>query len=288
MSLAVAVPLGIGAAIAYGAGTAGQHTAAQAEGPAGIRGVLHLVRQPRWLMSFGGQTFGFVLQALALGAGPVVLIQPLLVLALPVSLGLSWALGGPRPRPAQYVASVAIIVGLAVFSGMVGDGGAADVPIWWVTAIMSGGALLAGAAVFRGAHGISPAIRAAVYGTVSGVWSGVVGVLLDVVAQVWLDQGITGFAHPDGLAAVISLLVVGTCSVGSAQLSFQAGALAASFPAMVVAEPVVAVIFGAVLLHERVPVSAGYAIGYAACFVLLLLASVRLAEPAASSTVRPA
>jgi hypothetical protein len=89
------------------------------------------------------------------------------------------------------------------------------------------------------------------------------------------------------LAALVSLLVVGTCSVGSAQLSFQAGALAASFPAMVVAEPVVAVIFGAALLHERVPVSAGYAVGYAACFALVLLASMRLAEPAVNAA-RPA
>jgi hypothetical protein len=153
---------------------------------------------------------------------------------------------------------------------------------------MAGGILVTGVAVFRGAKGSPAAVRAAVYGFVSGVWSGVVGVLLDVVAQVLLDHGILGFAHPDGLAALVSLLVVGTCSVGSAQLSFQAGPLAASFPTMVVAEPVVAVVLGAVLLHERVPMSAGYAIGYAACFALLLLASIRLAEPAIDSTARPA
>jgi hypothetical protein len=47
------------------------------------------------------------------------------------------------------------------------------------------------------------------------------------------------------------------------------------------------VIFGAALLHERVPVSAAYAVGYAACFALVLLASMRLAEPA-SNTAAPA
>jgi drug/metabolite transporter (DMT)-like permease len=287
MSLAVAVPLGIGAAVAFGAGTAGQHIAAHAEGrPAGVRGLPQLVREPRWLLSFGGQALGLVLQALALGAGPVVLIQPLLVLALPASLGFDWALGGPRPTRAQYIASLGMIVGLATFSALVGDGGAAAVPIWWVTAAMTGGALIAGAAVFRAVRQLSAPMRAAVYGVVSGAWSGIVGVLLDVVAQVWLDSGIAGFARPDGLAALVSLLVVGTCTIGSAQLAFQAGALAVSLPAMIAAEPVVAVILGATLLNENVPVSVGYALGYAACFALVLLASIRLAEPAFDAAQR--
>lgn len=285
MSLAIAVPLGIGAAIAFGAGTAGQYAAAHAGGGAtGVRGLPSLVREPRWLLSFGGQALGLALQALALGAGPVVLIQPLLVLALPASLGFSWALGGPRPTPGQYVASLGIIVGLTAFSAMVGAGGAAHVPIWWATAALAGGALLAGAAVFRAVRNTRAPVRAAIYGVVSGAWSGIVGVLLDVVAQVWLDRGFPGFGRPDGLAALVSLLVVGTCTIGSAQLAFQAGTLAASVPAMVSAEPAVAVILGATLLQERVPVSTGYALGYAACFALVLIGCIRLAAPTSPAT----
>lgn len=281
MSLAGAVPLGIAAALAFGAATAGQHAAAQAqEGPRGVRGLPRLVRQPRWLLAFGGQALGLVLQALALGAGPVVLVQPLLVLALPASLGFGWALGGPRPRPAHYLATLGIIVGLTVFCVLVADGGEpAVVPIWWATVAMTGGALVVGAAVFRAARRTRAPIRAAVYGVVSGAWSGLVGVLLDVVAQVWLDRGIAGFGHANGLTALISLLVMGTCTIGSAQLSYQAGALAASVPAMVAAEPVVAVILGAALLNEHVPVSAGYVLAYLVCLALVLVGSIRLAAP---------
>src|SRR5437016_860458 len=126
MSLIVAVPCGLVAATAYGAATAVQHDAAHTgTGAADALGLLRLLRDPRWLLSIGGDAIGLVFQVIALSTGPVVLIQPLLVAALPVSLLAGWALGGSRPRRADYLACLGILGGLAVFFGLIGDPGEA-------------------------------------------------------------------------------------------------------------------------------------------------------------------
>src|SRR6266540_2302627 len=127
MSLVVAVPCGVAAPVADGAATAVQHSAAHTgTGAADAIGLLRLLRDPRWLLSIGGDAIGLALQVVALSTGPVVLIQPLLVVALPVSLLAGWALDGPRPRRADYVACLGILGGLAVFFALIGDPGPAS------------------------------------------------------------------------------------------------------------------------------------------------------------------
>src|SRR6185437_1929321 len=98
MSLAVAIPCGIAAAVAYGGATAVQHSAAHTgTGEADAVGLLRLLTSPRWWLSVAGDGVGLLLQVVALATGPVVLIQPLLVLALPVSLIVGFLIGRPRP-----------------------------------------------------------------------------------------------------------------------------------------------------------------------------------------------
>jgi hypothetical protein len=277
MSLAVAIPLGIGAAVAYGAATAGQHSAAHT-GSEDTRGLLRLVRDPRWLVSMLGDVVGLVLHVLALLEGPVVLIQPLLVLALPVSLPIAWWMGGPRPTRRDYLASAGIVAALAVFFAIIGNPGPADLPhslpvlvACAVTLALSGTACVA-------VRGRSPRIRAGVYGAVAGACFGLVGVLMDAATQVWQDQGIRGFIHEPGLVTIIGLVVVGIFSNILTQISYQVGPLGTSFPANLAADPIVAVALGAVLLYENVPVTPLALVGYAACVGGIVACAIPLAN----------
>jgi hypothetical protein len=84
MSLAVAVPCGIAAAIAYGASTAAQHAEVHTgAGEIDAQGLVAMLHNPRWLLAMAGDGVGLLLQVIALSTGPVVLIQPLLILAVP-------------------------------------------------------------------------------------------------------------------------------------------------------------------------------------------------------------
>jgi drug/metabolite transporter (DMT)-like permease len=286
MSLLVAVPCGVAAAIAYGAATAVQHSAAYTgTGEANVRGLLRLLKDPRWLLSIGGDVIGLMFQVVALSTGPVVLIQPLLVLALPVSLPVGWALGGPRPQRGDYLACVGILGGLAVFFVMIGDPGqaqpltarAASLAIVIVLGLGAGACL-----AVRGRHA---ALRAGVYGGVAGAWFGAVGVLLNALATVWNEHGMSGIAAADGLVPLIGLLVVSAVGITLTQISFQIGALGASFPANKAADPVVAVLLGATLLQEHVPASPVSLLAYGGCLAVIVAGAVRLANPTQVSGV---
>jgi drug/metabolite transporter (DMT)-like permease len=280
MSLLVAVPTGVAAAIAYGASTAVQHSAAHTgTGEADTKGLLNLLRNPRWLLSVGGDAVGLTLQVIALATGPVVVIQPLLVLAVPVSLPVGRLLGGPRPRGADLLACLGIVGGLAGFFGLVGDPGAGKSLTPWPATVTIVAILLVGAAVCWLVHGRSALVRAGGYGGVAGAWFGLVGVLLNGVATIWQDHGLHAFGHAQGLVPLVGLLLVGALAMTLTQVSFQVGALGASFPANESAAPVVAVLLGALLLHERVPISALSVLGYLVALAVVVLGTIRLANP---------
>jgi drug/metabolite transporter (DMT)-like permease len=289
MSLLVAVPTGIAAAIAYGGSTAVQHSAAHTgTGAADTRGLLNLLRNPRWLLSVGGDAVGLTLQVIALSTGPVVVIQPLLVLALPVSLPVGWALGGPRPRATDLLACLAIIGGLAGFFALVGDPGSGRSLTPLPTAVTVLAFLVLGGAVCWLVRGRSATLRAGGYGGVAGALFGLVGVLLNGVATIWQDRGVHGFGDADGLVPLIALLIVGALGMTLTQISFQVGALGASFPANESTAPVVAVLLGALLLHERVPISAFTVLGYVLCLVAVVFGTIRLANPGERRASPPA
>ena len=278
MSLAVAVPCGLASALAYGVATAVQHSAAhRGTGDADVGGLVRLLRDPRWLMSIGGDAVGLVLQVIALATGPVVLIQPLLVLALPVSLPVSWALGGPRPARNDYLACASIIGGLALFFALIGDPGTGHPMTARSAAIAAVTALACGVVLCLAVRRTSPTVRALTYGAVSGAWFGLVGVMLKGCADQWLAHGLSGFGQPEGLVPLVAVLVVGASAITLLQISFQVGALSASFPANKSADPLTAVVLGAILLGERVPVGPGYLAAYLVCLVAIVLGAVQLA-----------
>ena len=92
----------------YGVSIVVQHGAAHTgTGEEDPHGLLQLLRNPRWLLAIGGDVVGFALQIAALSLGPVVLIQPLVVLMLPVALVTGSFVGGPRPTTADYISMAA-------------------------------------------------------------------------------------------------------------------------------------------------------------------------------------
>jgi hypothetical protein len=63
------------------------------------------------------------------------------------------------------------------------------------------------------------------------------------------------------------------------QMSFQVGALGATLPANLAADPTVAVVLGAVLLREHFPHSPAHLAAYAVCLAAVIAGAIRLAEP---------
>ena len=183
MTLAVAVAAGVGSALAYGAGTAGQHAAAYI-GEADAGRLADLLKNRRWLLASAGDVIGILLQLVALGSGPVVLVQPILVLSLPVAVVLRSWFGAPRPSRTDLLNCLAVIVGLALFFFLLGEPhrGARIGPAaaGWTSLV----ALVAGGLAVLVTRHKPPVPRAVVFGVVAGCWFGVVSVLIEAVASV--------------------------------------------------------------------------------------------------------
>ncbi|UQX88902.1 DMT family transporter [Jatrophihabitans telluris] len=283
-SVVLAVSAGVAAAIAYGAGTAGQHAAAYS-GRADAGRLLELLRNPRWLAATAGDGLGVLLQLIALASGPVVLVQPLLILALPVAVLLRSAFGVPAPARRELLDCFVVILGLAGFFALLGEPHRGRIIATAPAAWTAGLALVAGLALLLAMRHRAPVPRAVGFGVVAGCWFGVVSVLVEAVSVVWIAEGLEGFGDPRGLIPLVAVVVLGGGGYLLVQVGFQLGPLAASFPANLILDPVVAVVLGAVLLGEQIPLGGVKGLGYLACLAAVSWGAVRLARPPLPSGV---
>lgn len=282
MPLAVAVPFGVGSAVVYGTSIVVQHRAAQQHaddtGSASAAGLLRLARNPVWLLAIAGDFIGFLLQLVALSTGPVVVIQPLVVLMLPVSLFVSASLGWHHPRPRDYLGVVLVIGGLGVFLGLVGHpvhGHGAHPRVLAMTIALS---LAAGFVLCFAVLGRDRVLRGAMYGLVAGGFFGTIAVMVNAASHTLHHEGVHGVVLTSrGLVPIAGMILVGVAGIVLTQMSFQIGTLAATLPANLAADPFVAVVLGAVILHERLPISAGHLIAYALCLLAVILGAIQLA-----------
>jgi len=245
----LAAVLAIFAAVAFAFAATLWQRASMASGIEAGQGkaFLRLLTNWVWLLGLVAQILGVLLQAAALDRGRVAIIQPLLVTTVVWALPLGYFLTSQTVTRRHGLGAAIVVVGLAVF-GSVGDpaGGVDDAPTSdWIAAYLVIAALGIGILLFGRRGGISA--KAAVYGTVAGVLYGVSAVLMKPVVE---------RLHTDGFAAVLEnwqLWVMAVTGIGGfylQQISLAVGRLATSVATTSVANPVVSVLLGALVLQE--------------------------------------
>jgi drug/metabolite transporter (DMT)-like permease len=281
VSLAVAVPLGIASALVYGTSIVFQHSEAYQHGKSDTQGLLALLRNPRWLMAIAGDFIGFLLQIAALSLGSVVVIQPLVVLMLPVALVVGWLMGGHQPRLGDYLGSAAIISGLGVFLVLIGTPGTGHVPHSRYIAVTVLVVLAIGVVASLAVTGRNATVRGATYGVVAGAYFGTLGVMVDAASDRFSADGWHGLVQTGrGLVPLMGIGLLGVGGIVLTQVSFQVGKLGATLPANLAADPFTAVLIGALLLGEHVPLTAGHLIGYTLCLAAVIAGAMQLAGQA--------
>ncbi len=199
-----------------------------------------LVRRPRWLLGLLSDVFGYVCQAGALALAAVVFVEPILALAIVMSLMLGAAMTHRRLRPGDWVSAAVLSGGLALFLyEVVPTGGREFVPTDRVviagpiTAVVIVGCI-ACARPSRGAP------RAALLGIAAGISFGAAAVLTKGVVH-YLGDGILAWI-PHWESYALAATSIGGVIVG--QSAFQTGALAASVGATESTAPISAAILG--------------------------------------------
>ena len=209
---------------------------------------VHLAGQRTWLVGIVLLIPGWLLQAAALDRGRVAVIQPIFTMTVVFVLPLGYWLTAQRITWKQVVEACVVVTGLGVFIAF-GDpgGGRSNAPNWeWVVAI----AVIAGicAALLPLGKKERPSLRAGAYGTVAGLLSGLAATVCKPVVEL---------LHSGGLGGVLSnwqvyvLLIAGALGVVFQQIALQTARLAPAVATGAVANPLVSVLLGIVLLEER-------------------------------------
>jgi drug/metabolite transporter (DMT)-like permease len=235
--------------------------------------VLTLIRRPLWWGGTAAAIAGFVFQALALSYGSLLLVQPILVSALLFALPLSARLAKRRVTRGEWMWALVLTASLAVFVVLAKTSAGdyeASVPLTAIVAVVCTAAVAACVIVAIRNPGWRRAVLLAV----------AVGVLFGVVAM--LTKLVMHMLTHDGVRAVLTtpapylLIVIGVIAVLLQQSAFHAGSLQTSVPTMLVLEPVVAVVLGAVVLGEHMTVNGVKAVAITIALVAMAAATAAL------------
>jgi drug/metabolite transporter (DMT)-like permease len=232
-----------------------------------------LLHRPLWWAGTGAAVTGYAFQALALAYGSLLLVAPLLVATLLFALPLSAWVSHRRVGRAAWGWASVLTLALAVFvalartkSGDYEDSELSAVAVAIICAVLVGACLLASRHFCDWRRAILLAIGV-------GMLFGVVAVLTKIVMHILTAEDVSQVLSSP---VTYLLIIVGVGATLLQQAAFHAGSLQASVPAMLVLEPVVAVLLGQVVLGEHIAVSRHSAIALGLAMTAMVAATIAL------------
>jgi drug/metabolite transporter (DMT)-like permease len=210
--------------------------------------VATLSRKPSWWIGTAVALGGYVCQAIALSLGSLLLVQPLLMSSLLFALPISARLSHRKVSAMDSMWAIVLTVGLAIC------------------------VVLAARASERR--------RAVLLAVAVAVLFATVAVLTKISTH---RLAVGGWAALLSVPAPYLLAVVAVAATVLQQSAFHAGALQTSVPTMLVAEPLVAVLLGVIVLGERLAVSGPIALLLPVAVVAMAASTIALGRDTAAA-----
>lgn len=285
-SLVVAVPAAIAGAACMGLASAAQSRATkQVPDTATLhpRLLWHLVREPIWLIGIGATVIGLSLQVVSLAFGPLLLVQPLLVCALPFASFFAALLAHHRVDRVIVLGAFICVAGLSAFLLLARPTGGGDLLLFR--------APLAALAVPLGVIAIGGVLLSILVGgpvkvlglsLATGVCYGVAAGLMKVVA----GELRSGFAVPFGHWSLYAVCVIGPVGFLLSQNTFQQGRMVSPALAVITTiDPLVGVVIGVFWLGESAHTGTAAVIGEVIAALVIVLGIAVLSRRADQITV---
>ncbi|MCO1578047.1 hypothetical protein M8C13_20040 [Crossiella sp. SN42] len=269
----LAVLLAVVGACCYAAAARVQHSAVQATGDGAnlrLATLWRLVRDPRWLLGLALLGGGTVLHAIAVAIGPLIVVQPVGVLALVLAAVLDARQTGRRINAAVLTPVLTATLGMGGFVAFAAGSATGTPPAGALTDVLLFGALGVAALMIIGSL-TRGNFRCLALGAGGGVAYGVVSVLVRLTAhQFQAGAGISWLAVA-GVAA--ALLGGGWC----VQQAYASGRPHHVVACLTVLDPLVAVAMGVGLLGEAAGTTPWVAVAELTCAAVALAGVTLLA-----------
>ena len=210
--------------------------------------LVRLARQPAWLTGLACDGGGYVLQFVALGHGPIIVVQTLLVCGLLFALPIGAAWAGRRLDRSDWIGAFLVCAGLAVFLGVANPAAGRNNASTgaWVALLVPVTVLTL--ALVAGSLGPDGRRRAVLLAAATGVMYGAAAALTKTSAHL-LSRGVVPLvSHWQPYV----LVIFGAAGMLLSQSAFQAGLLDYSLPTMTVVDPIASIAIGAGVFGEAI------------------------------------
>jgi drug/metabolite transporter (DMT)-like permease len=269
----LAIVFALLSAFLFAAGWVAQQRVASsitADGTKDPRFLESLMKKPLWWAGSLGDTLGYVMQAVALAFGSLLLVQPLIVTSLlfALPLGAWWA--GQKLPARDWIWATVLAVSLAVFVIFGSPTAGIDRATWREWRVV---AVIVVLCVLVAAR-IKSNLRALRLGVAVGLLFGTTAALTKSVVSL-LDEGI-GVVLSSWETYVLAVAIIGGTYLQ--QVAFQAATLSSSLPAATVLEPVMAAVIGVTVLQERLHIDGFHEVTIAISVLAMTTATIVLSR----------
>ena len=279
-----AVVLAALGAIFFGLAAVRQHGAVQETmglSAGGFRATLTafwtLVRHPRWLVGTVQTVIAGALHFLALAMAPIALIQPIGVLAVPVTVVAAAVAASRRPSRAQVAGCVLSVTGVGLLTLLLlrprAHAFELPTPASLVVAVVLTGAAALGAIIVG--ERIPRPLRCLALATTSAVLFGLNAILIRAVGHILA----TGRVEVHGTVFVVALLCIAVAlplGLWTMQTAYLAGSPHLVVCCLALLDPLAAVIGGHLLLSEGMALPPLATVGVVGCALLAAVGVVFL------------
>lgn len=283
----VAVALAAVGALFFGLASVRQHSAVRATAApprstpwqqvvAGLR----VVRQPAWLLGAGQAGLGSALHVVALTLAPITLVQPVGVLAVPVTVVVSALARRRRPARTQVLGTVLSVVGVAALTVVLLIPATQPVTLpSWVTLAAGTGAVTAGGgalALLVGRTQASPLLRCVSRATVAAALFGLNSVLIRTLGEVISSSPV----HPVGVVVIslVGMALALPLGIWAMQSAYLFGSPQVVICCLTLVDPLTAVLGGRLLLRDGASILGPTLAAAGACALVATIGVVLLAR----------
>ncbi len=221
-----------------------------------VRALGRLVRHPSWLIGWAQITVGGLLHIVALTLAPIILIQPVGVLAVPVTVVAYAIQRRRRPDLLQVIGSALSVIGIVALTLVLltPDIEFVRLPRWEVQAATVAALVGAGLLVILAGGRVRPLVRCLSLAVIAAVLFGLNSILIRTVGAI-LPTGIEPPEVPLLVVSIIGFAAALPVGLWAMQSAYVSGSPHVVICCLTLMDPLAAVIGGRLLLHDGATIS---------------------------------
>lgn len=231
-----------------------REAALQAERPSLRVSLLwHLARRKLWLIGIGAMVIGNVLQSVSFGVGTLGEVEPLLVASLLFALPIGAAWARQHLSLMEWLASIAVSAGVALFIVIGNPHGAShvgDADSWILTGAATGA--LTSMLVLMGLRVRSATAQAVLFSLAAGILYGIADAMTKSLFAFISHHGVWAAGTIWQPYVLVAISIYGLLL---SQDAYKDAPLPASLPPALISEPIVGIAVGASALGEKLSIT---------------------------------